>query len=269
MASIHNGKIDSALALIDVAVEAGCDAVKFQKRDVNVVYTPEELARPRENPFGPTNGDLKHGLEFGEEQYVVIDRHCRDKGILWFASCWDEASVEFVEGFSPPCYKIASASLTDINLLRHTRSKGRPIMLSTGMSTLEQIHRAVEVLGQENLVLMHCVATYPAQDEDLQLNVIRTLQREFPEVPVGYSGHDYGTTMSVCARALGACITERHITLDRSMWGSDQAASLEPAGVKLLTANIRRLEKALGNGIKGVLDAERSAMHKLRRRSDF
>ena len=213
----HNGKIDSALALIDVAVEAGCDAVKFQKRDVNVVYTPEELARPRENPFGPTNGDLKHGLEFGEEQYVVIDRHCRDKGILWFASCWDEASVEFIEGFSPPCYKIASASLTDINLLRHTRSKGRPIMLSTGMSTLEQIHRAVEVLGQENLVLMHCVATYPAQDDDLQLNVIRTLQREFPEVPVGYSGHDYGTTMSVCARALGACITERHITLDRSM----------------------------------------------------
>jgi N-acetylneuraminate synthase len=265
----HNGKIDIALALIDVAVQAGCDAVKFQKRDVNVVYTPEELARPRKNPFGPTNGDLKRGLEFGEEQYVVIDRHCRDNGILWFASCWDEASVEFIERFSPPCYKIASASLTDITLLRHTRSKGRPIMLSTGMSTLEQIHRAVEVLGQENLALMHCVATYPAQDEELQLNVIRTLQREFPEVPVGYSGHDYGTTMSVCARALGACITERHITLDRSMWGSDQAASLEPAGVKLLTANIRRLEKALGNGVKGVLDAERSAMHKLRRRSDF
>lgn len=161
----HNGDINTAQRLISAAAVAGCQAVKFQKRTIEVVYSPEELAKPRESPFGTTNGDLKRGLEFGLEQYRAIDKFCKQQGILWFASCWDEASVDFIEQFDPPCYKIASASLTDDNLLRHHRRYGRPIVLSTGMSTLEQIDHAVEVLGTEDLIILHCTSTYPSQPD--------------------------------------------------------------------------------------------------------
>lgn len=261
----HNGDLEIARRLIDAAVDAGCDAVKFQKRTVEVVYSPEELAKPRENPFGPTNGDLKRGLEFGLTQYREIDRHCKERGILWFASCWDEGSVDFIEQFQPPCYKIASASLTDDGLLRHHRKYGRPIILSTGMSTLEQVDHAVEVLGKENLLLMHTNSTYPSKIEELNLKVIQTLARRYG-VPVGYSGHEVGLAPSVGAVAVGACAIERHITLDRAMWGSDQAASVEPQGFQRLVKDIRAVEKAMGDGIKRVYETEIPIMKKLRRK---
>ena len=212
----HNGDIDLAKRLITVAVAAGCDAVKFQKRTVDVVYTPEELAKPRENPFGLTNGDLKRGLEFTYEEYQEINRYCAEVKMPWFASCWDEESVDFIAQFNPPCYKIASASLTDDNLLRHTRAQGKPLLLSTGMSTLEQIDHALEVLGKEDLILLHACSTYPAYYEELNLNVIQTLRARYG-IPVGYSGHETGLPSSLVSVALGACIVERHITLDRSM----------------------------------------------------
>lgn len=262
----HNGNMEIAKKLIDLAVSAGCDAVKFQKRTVDVVYTAEELAKPRENPFGATNGDLKRGLEFGAEQYKEIDSHCKEKGILWFASPWDEGSIDFLEQFNPPCYKIASASLTDDGLLKYARSKGRPIILSTGLSTMEEVEHAVEVLGKKDLVLMHTVSTYPSKNEDLNLLVIQTLKNKFPDVPVGYSGHEVGVSPSLIAVVLGACIVERHITLDRAMWGSDQAASLEPRGVELLVSKIRTWEVSKGDGVKRVLDAEIPIKAKLRRK---
>lgn len=266
----HNGSLEITKKLIDMAVEGGVDAVKFQKRTIEVIYTPEELAKPRDNPFGPTNGDLKRGLEFGRKEYEFINDYCREKGILWFASCWDEGSVDFIDEFNPVCYKIASPCLTDENLLRHTRLKGKPILLSTGMSMLEQIRRAVEILGRrDDLILLHCVATYPTPDNELNLKVIQTLQKEFPDIPIGYSGHGYGATMAVVAAALGACVVERHITIDRSMWGSDQAASIELANLKLMVGNIRRLDVALGDGIKNIIESEVPIMEKLRRKTDF
>ncbi len=260
----HNGDIEIAKKLIDVAVNAGCNAVKFQKRTVDVVYTPEDLSRPRESPFGTTNGELKYALEFGPQEYEEISQHCSEKNITWFASCWDEQSVDFMAGFDVPCFKIASACLTDDALLRHTRSKGRPILLSTGMSTLEQIDHAVDVLGHENLAILHSCSTYPAYYEELNLRVIPNLRRRY-DVPVGYSGHETGLASSVAAVALGACIVERHITLDRSMWGSDQAASLEPTGITRLMRDIRLIESSMGDGVKRVIEREVPIMRKLRR----
>jgi N-acetylneuraminate synthase len=260
----HNGDIDIAKKLIDVAFNSGCQAVKFQKRTIGVVYSAEELARPRESPFGTTNGDLKHGLEFGLEQYREIDRHCRQKGIAWFASCWDEASVDFIDQFGVSCYKIASASLTDDNLLRHIRTKGRPILLSTGMSTLEQIDHAVEVLGKQDLVLLHTCSAYPAKYEELNLRVIPMLRERYG-IPVGYSGHETGLSTSIVTIALGACVVERHITLDRAMWGSDQAASVEPQGFAHMVRDIRLVETALGDGAKRLGEREEPIMKKLRR----
>ena len=260
----HNGDLDIARKLIAAALLAGCDAVKFQKRTVEVVYTPEELARPRESPFGATNDDLKRGLEFGYEEYQAIDEYCRAHNIIWYASCWDEASVDFIEQFDPPCYKMASASLTDDNLLCHHRRYGRPIILSTGMSTLEQIDHAVEVLGTEDLILMHCTSTYPSNLEELNLKAIQTLRERY-DVPVGYSGHEVGLPPSVAASVLGACMIERHITLDRAMWGSDQAASVEPRGFARLVRDIHAIEAAMGNGVKRVYDSEIPVMKKLRR----
>src|SRR6202051_394379 len=229
----HNGDIDIAKKLINVALGAGCDAVKFQKRTIDVVYSAEELAKPRESPFGSTNGDLKRGLEFEQEEFQEIDRYCREVKIDWFASCWDEASVDFIAQFDVPCFKVASASLTDDNLLRHTRAIGKPILLSTGMSTLEEIDHAIEILGKKDLVLMQACSTYPAYYEELNLRVIDTLIDRYG-VPVGYSGHETGLPSTVAARVMGACMVERHITLDRSMWGSDHAASLEPNGMTRL-----------------------------------
>jgi N-acetylneuraminate synthase len=260
----HNGDLDTAKRLIDAAVLAGCDAVKFQKRTVDVVYTPAELASPRESPFGTTNGDLKRALEFGTAEYAAIASYCGERKIAWYASCWDEASVDFIERFSPPCYKIASASLTDEALLRHHRKTGRPIVLSTGMSTLEQIDRAVGVLGRDNLLVMHTTSTYPADIRDLNLQVLRVLAERYG-TPVGYSGHEVGLAPTVAAVALGACMVERHITLDRAMWGSDQAASVEPQGFARLVRDIRAVETSMGDGVKRVIDGEVAIMKKLRR----
>lgn len=260
----HNGNIDLAKRLISVAVAAGCDAVKFQKRTVDVVYTAEELAKPRENPFGPTNGDLKRGLEFGQDEYEEIDAFCKQIKMTWFASPWDEASADFLKHFDIPVYKIASASLTDDNLLRHIRRAGKPVILSTGMSTLEEIDHAVQVLGKNDLILMHTTSTYPSSYEELNLRAIPTLAAHYG-VPVGYSGHETGIPTSVCAVALGACAVERHITMDRAMWGSDQAASLEPNGITRLVRDIRLWEMAKGDGIKRVFESEKPIIKKLRR----
>ena len=260
----HNGDLDLAKRLISVAVAAGCDAVKFQKRTVEVVYSAEELGRPRESPFGTTNGDLKYGLELDFYDYQEIDAFCRASNIPWFASCWDEKSVDFIERFNVPFYKIASASLTDDNLLRYTRATGKPIVLSTGMSTLEQIDHAVEVVGKDNLILLQASSTYPAYYEELNLRAI-PLMRDRYQVPVGYSGHETGIASSVAAAVLGACFVERHITLDRAMWGSDQAASLETNGMSKLVRDIRLVERSMGDGQKRVYEREKPIIQKLRR----
>lgn len=260
----HNGDISVAKQLIDEAVSAGCDAVKFQKRTIELVYTPEELARPRENPFGPTNGDLKRGLEFGEREYQEINGYCKEKGIIWFASPWDVKSVDFLEKFNVPCYKIASSCLTDDDLLKRVKSKVKPIILSTGMSTIEQIRHAVEVLGKDNLILLHCTSTYPSENKELNLKVISWLKENF-NFPIGYSGHEVGVYSSLVAVVLGACAVERHITLDRAMWGSDQAASLEPQGFKRLVRDIRMIPVWLGDGKKKVFESELPILEKLRK----
>ena len=260
----HNGSLLLAKKMIDIAVTTGCDAVKFQKRTVDVVYSKEELARERKSIFGNTNGDLKRGLEFGKEEYNEIDKYCKQKGIMWFASCWDEQSVDFMEQFDTPCYKIASASLTDDNLLKHTKSKGKPILLSSGMSTMEQIRHAVSVLGEDNLILYHCTSTYPTNADEANLRVIETLRKEFT-CPIGYSGHERGVTPSVLAVALGANSVERHITVDRTNWGSDQAASLEMAGLYHLVRDVRQVPTLMGDGVKVVYKSELPIIEKLRR----
>jgi N-acetylneuraminate synthase len=260
----HNGNMDIAKSLITVAKNAGWNAVKFQKRTIDIVYTAEELAKPRENPFGPTNGDLKRGLEFGFEQYQKIDEFCREMEIPWLASPWDEPSVDFLEKFPVPCYKIASASLTDDSLLRRVRATGKPILLSTGMSTYPEVDHAVDVLGKENIILIHTCSCYPSHYNELNLRVIPELRKRYG-VLVGYSGHETGIPSSVAAAALGACIVERHITIDRSMWGSDQAASLEPSGITRLARDIRLVETSMGDGVKRVEEREIAVMKKLRR----
>jgi N-acetylneuraminate synthase len=261
----HNGDVEIAKMLMQLSKRAGFDAVKFQKRTIEVVYTPEELAKPREHPWGTTNGDLKRRLEFGQQDFQEIDRYAKEIGIDWFASCWDEASVDFIDEFAPPAFKIASASLTDDGLLRYTRAKGRPIILSTGMSTMEQVEHAVQVLGLRDLVILHAVSTYPAKYEELNLRVISILQQKFPGVPIGYSGHESGLASTVAAIALGARMVERHITLDRAMFGTDQAASLGPSGFEKLVRDIRLAETSLGDGCKRLLEAEVPIMKKLRR----
>lgn len=260
----HNGDLGIARKLIDCAALAGADAVKFQKRTVDVVYTREDLERPRESPFGKTNGDLKRGLEFGLDQYRSIAQYSEQHDIDWFASCWDEASVDFIETFNPPAYKIASASLTDDHLLKHHRATGRPIILSTGMSTLEQIDHAIDVLGTDKLIVLHTTSAYPAQLHHLNLTMIPRLQQRY-QVPVGYSGHEVGLAATLAAVALGACMIERHITLDRAMWGTDQAASVEPQGLLRLVRDVRNVELALGNGEKVITEEEMVIMKKLRR----
>jgi len=260
----HNGDLDIAKKLIDMAFFAGCDAVKFQKRTVEDVYTPEELARPRENPFGPTNGDLKRGLEFGKKEYKEIDKYCKQKNIMWFASPWDIKSVDFLEKFNVPCYKIASASLTDDKLLRHIKSKKKPIILSTGMSTIKQIKHAVKVLGNNNLIILHCTSTYPSDLKELNLNVIPWMKKTF-NCPIGYSGHEANLAASLMTAVLGACIIEKHITLDRAMWGSDQAASIGPNGLNRMVRDIKLVSICLGDGKKRVWESEKPILDKLRK----
>jgi len=262
----HNGSVDTALQLIDVALAAGVDAVKFQKRTPTICTPRDQWDVERETPWGRMKYiDYRHRIEFGTDEYEVIDDYCRDKGIQWFASPWDVPSVEFLNEFEVPAHKVASACLTDDELLRAMRASGRTVILSTGMSTPAQIRHAVEVLGSNNVILCHATSTYPAANDELNLRMINTLQAEFPNVPIGYSGHERGLQTTVAAAALGACFLERHITLDRTMWGSDQAASLEPAGLSRLVRDVRVISEALGDGVKQVYEGEYAAMRKLRR----
>ena len=266
----HNGILEVAKQLIDKAVEAGFDAVKFQKRTVKIVFTPEELARPRESVFGNTNGDLKFGLEFDHSDFVKIDKHCKKSGIDWFASPWDNDSLEFLEEFDVVAHKVASACLTDKELLKGMKATGKPVFLSTGMSSLDQIKTAVGLLDPENTILIHAVSVYPAKQEQLHLSWIDDLKKNFPNYPIGYSGHEAGVMPSVIAVAkYGAVCVERHITLDRSMWGSDQSASLEPEGMERVVKYIRSIPIVSGSGNKQVLSEEVPILEKLRRVKDF
>jgi N-acetylneuraminate synthase len=260
----HNGDVDVARRLIDLAHSNGCDAVKFQKRTPELCVPESQWHIPRETPWGLISYlDYKRKIEFGLDEYQAIDAHCRALGIAWFASCWDAPSVDFIERFGPPCYKVASASLTDDALLAHTRKAGRPILLSTGMSTLEQIDHAVNQLDRASLAVLHACSAYPAAYEELNLRVIPMLRARY-DVPTGYSGHESGIATSVAAVVLGASIVERHITLDRSMWGTDHAASLGPSGLQRLVRDIRLVESALGDGQKRVYPSELGVMRKLR-----
>ena len=261
----HSGDLETARRLIDAAVHAGVDAVKLQKRTPELCVPPDQQTQMRDTPWGYiTYLEYRHHVEFGREAYAAIDVHCREKEVDWFVSVWDEPSVDFMETFDPPCYKIPSASLTDESLLRRLRQTGRPLILSTGMSTMEQIERAVALLDRSRLVLTHATSSYPCEPEELNLRAIETLRRKF-EVPVGYSGHEVGLIPSAVAVALGACLVERHITLDRALWGSDQAASVEPGGFERLVKYIRVTELALGDGVKRVYDSEVASLRKLRR----
>ncbi len=262
----HNGDMALAKKIIDAAAHAGADAVKFQKRTPEVATPPEQQKQMRETPWGYIPYlDYRHKVEFNEEQYRVIDKYCKEKKIAWMVSVWDEPSVDFMEKFNTPAYKVPSASLTDHKLLKHVRKTGRPVIISSGMSTMEQIKRGVDVVGADNLVIMHCTSTYPCEPEELNLKMIETLRREFPDNPIGYSGHEVGLVPSAIAVALGASAVERHITLDRAMWGSDQAASVEPAGFERLVKYIRVTEASLGDGVKRVYESEKASMKKLRR----
>jgi len=261
----HNGDVDIAKKLVDAAVLAGCDAVKFQTRTPEVCVPPEVRDVQRETPWGVMSYfEYRKRVEFGHEEYGEIDRYCHDRGVQWFTSCWDVPSVDFIEQFQPVCHKVASASLTDDALLMRLRATGRPIILSTGMSTMEEIDRAVHVLGRDRLVITHTTSTYPCKHEEINLRMIDTLRERF-DVPIGYSGHEVGLQVSCAAVALGACVVERHITLDRTMWGSDQAASVEPAGLMRLVRDIRIIQTALGDGIKQVYGSELPIQKKLRR----
>jgi len=263
----HNGDIEIAKKLIDVAEASGCNAVKFQKRTPELCVPMAQRTQMRDTPWGYiTYMEYREKTEFGQAEYEEIDRHCREVGIAWFASCWDEPSVDFMQRFNIPCYKIASATLTDDNLLKHTRATGKPIVLSTGMSTLAEIDHAVEILGTKDLILLHAVSTYPAHYNELNLRAIQTLRDRY-KVPVGYSGHETGIASTVAAVALEACAVERHITLDRAMWGSDHAASLEPSGLTRLVRDIRLVESSLGDGEKKVIDRELPIIARLRRKN--
>jgi len=293
----HNGFVDNAIKMIDVAVKAGADAVKFQKRTIDVVYTSEDMARKRQVPtfngimeqaikrkvLSPgavrrlqesnhedtTNGDLKYALEFTTEEYQIIAAHCRHREVDWFASPWDEDSVDFLEQLNVRCHKIASASLTDRGLLERIKKTGKPVILSTGMSKIEEIRCAVNILGKDNLILMHAVSIYPANDKDLNLEVITTLKKEFPGVPVGYSGHEKDILPSIIAVSMGACLVERHLTLDRRDWGSDQASSIEPKELAEMVESIRRVPMMHGSPVKNVDPREVEVMKKLRRKTDY
>lgn len=260
----HNGDLEIAKRLIDAAVSAGCDAVKFQKRTPELCVPPPQRDVPRETPWGVMSYlEYRHRLEFGLDEYKAIDRYCRQKGILWYASCWDIPSVEFMEQFDPPAFKLASACITDEALVKRIAAAGKPVIMSTGMSTMEEIERCFSWLDPDNTIILHCVSTYPAKPQEINLRVIETLRKKFP-VPIGYSGHEVGLQITLAAVALGACMVERHITLDRAMWGTDQAASVEPHGMWRLVRDIRVIEAAMGDGVKRVYESELPIRKKLR-----
>lgn len=262
----HNGSVDIAKRLIDGAVLAGADAVKFQKRTPELCVPKDQWHLERDTPWGRmTYIDYRHKIEFGEREYVQIDTYCRERGIQWFASCWDEPAVDFMEQFDPPCYKAASASLTDHPLLRAMKATGRPLIISTGMSTMEEIDASVAAIGLDNLCIAHSTSSYPCPVEAINLNMIGTLRTKFDATPIGYSGHEVGLSPTWAAVAMGACFVERHLTLDRAMWGTDQAASVEVGGFMRLVANIRDVSRALGDGVKRVHESELPSRAKLRR----
>jgi N-acetylneuraminate synthase len=262
----HNGDLEIAKRIIDAAVHAGADAVKLQKRTPEVSTPEAQQNQMRETPWGYiTYLEYRERVEFNREQYQDLDRYCREKGIDWMVSVWDEPSVDFMEKFDTPAYKVPSASLTDLGLLKHVRKTGRPVIISTGMSTMKQIHQAVTAVGSDNLIIMHCTSTYPCEPEELNLKMVQTLRQEFPDNPIGYSGHEVGLVPSAIAVALGACMVERHVTLDRAMWGSDQASSVEPGGFERLVKYIRVTEASLGDGVKRVYDSEKPSISRLRR----
>lgn len=262
----HNGSLDAAKRLIDGASAAGCDAVKFQKRTPELCVPPDQWYIERETPWGRmTYIEYRHKVEFSEEEYGEIDRYCKQKKIHWFASPWDVQAVEFLEQFNPVVYKGSSASLTDDELLLKMRATGKPIILSTGMSTIDQVQKAIALIGHENLLLAQSTSAYPCKLEELNLRVIQSYKKLFPRIPIGYSGHETGLAPTYAAVALGASFIERHITLDRAMWGSDQAASVEIQGVARMVRDIRDIEKALGNGIKEVYNSEKGSIAKLRK----
>lgn len=262
----HNGSMDIAKRMIDGAVLAGCDAVKFQKRTPEVCVPRDQWNIERDTPWGRmTYIDYRHKIEFTMRDYIEIDRYCRERGILWFVSCWDEESVDFMEQFEPPCYKAASASLTDLPLLAKMKSTGRPLIISTGMSTMEEIVAAVDTCGKKDLLIAHSTSSYPCPVEALNLRMIHTLKDRYPECPIGYSGHETGLASTWAAVAMGATFIERHLTLDRSMWGTDQSASVEIPGFVKLVQNIRDIEKAMGDGVKRIHESEIAPRRKLRR----
>ncbi len=261
----HNGNIDICKQLIKIAKETGCNAVKFQKRDINLVYTKEYLDSPRESPWGKTQRDQKEGLEFDLEQYREIDEFCKSLDIDWFASAWDEKSQEFLRNFNLPHNKIASAMIISKNFLKLVASERKHTFISTGMTNIEDIDIAVDIFKKNNcpFELMHTISTYPMKDSDANLNLIKTLQKRY-SCNVGYSGHESGVSISVAASALGISSLERHITLDRAMYGSDQSASLEPNGLRQLVSSVRKIESAMGNGIKTIIKEEEAIAQKLR-----
>ncbi len=262
----HNGSLDLARKLIDGAIFAGADAVKFQKRTPELCVPRDQWDLERDTPWGRiTYLEYRHKMEFTYEQYRSIDRYCRARSMDWFVSCWDEEAVDFMEQFDTPLYKVASATLTDLPLLQKTKDTGRPMMLSTGMSEMWQIETAVEMLGHDNLLIAHATSSYPCPPEELNLRMIPTLKHKYPDVPIGYSGHEVGLAPTWAAVTLGATFVERHITLDRAMWGSDQAASVEVMGFHNLVRNIRDIERSLGDGVKRIYPSELAAMKKLRR----
>jgi N-acetylneuraminate synthase len=260
----HNGSVEIAKQLIDMAVDCGCDAVKFQKRTIPIVYSPEELAWPRESPWGTTNGDQKRGLEFGQDEYDEIDAYCLQQGIDWFASAWDLESLHFLRGYNLKYNKVASAMVTNEEFLRVVAAEQRETFVSTGMTTLRQIERAASIFREARcpFVLMHTVSTYPTPDHDLNLRCIQALRQIHPRV--GYSGHEVSPLPSIIAAALGAEVIERHVTLDRSMYGSDQAASLERRGLETMVDGIRRVPLYLGTGVKIITPGEQDVAKKLR-----
>ncbi len=261
----HNGDMNICKQLIDVAVDSGCDAVKFQKRDIDLVYTTDFLDSYRESPWGKTQRDQKRGLEFDTKQYTEIDDYCRDKGIEWYASAWDIKSQKFLKQFDCKYNKIASAMIVDKDLLNLVAEEKKHTFISTGMSTFLEIDEAVSIFKKYDcsFELMHTVSTYPMEDEDANLKVIETLREKY-NVNVGYSGHESGVAISIGASALGISSLERHITIDRAMYGSDQSASLEPSGLRLLVGSVRKIEGAIGNGEKIVSDKEMVVAKKLR-----
>jgi len=266
----HNGDMSTCKELIDVAVESGCDAVKFQKRDLEKVYTTEFLDSFRESPWGTTQREQKSGLEFDIDDYREIDGYCNEKGIEWFASAWDLNSQEFLQQFDCKYNKVASAMIVYDDLLKMIAKEGKHTFISTGMTTYKDIQNAVDIFTEEScsFELMHTISTYPMKEEDANLKMINTLRDKY-RCDVGYSGHEVGLAVSNAAAALGITSLERHITLDRSMYGSDQSASVEPAGLRQLVGAVRKIEKAMGDGIKRTIEAETPIAENLRQHLDW